>query len=220
MAMKSGPLTVEDLQEIWRSTNDEGFTEPFLRKGEGEGLEAHSQLWEVFARVSQAIDTTTQAMFILPWSGQTDEPAQGEAHATVTLTFSRTKRLNEAITLTAGQIVVAQELPDWSPTGTVLVEPEPALQPSPGLRLVRIHPLADLRQLPGILEPWTGKLQGAALAGADAWELAGSLESLGVSRLAGPGDLQSPDATWHNGGRHPLAALGGALSAPWPWPPR
>lgn len=91
--------------------------------------------------------------------------------------------------------------------GTVLVEPEPAFRPSPGLRTVRIHPLADLGRLPDVLSPWKGRLQGAALAGEGAWRLAPALAGLGISRCAAPGELQSPDVTWHNGGIHPLRAL-------------
>jgi hypothetical protein len=92
--------------------------------------------------------------------------------------------------------------------GTVLVDPEPAFLPTPGLRTVRVHPLADLSRLPEILAPWKDRLQGAALAGEEAWRLAGRLAALGVSRCAAPGDLQSPDASWHNGGISPLAAFG------------
>lgn len=93
--------------------------------------------------------------------------------------------------------------------GTVLVDSDPAFRPSPGLRTVRIHPLADLSRLPALLAAWEGRLQGAALAGADAWALAERLAALGVSRCAPPGELQSPDASWHNGGISPLAALSG-----------
>ncbi|HEX6862871.1 MAG TPA: acyl-CoA reductase, partial [Thermoanaerobaculia bacterium] len=92
-------------------------------------------------------------------------------------------------------------------SGTVLVDPDPAFRPSPGLRTVRVHPLTDLDRLPAILSPWRGKLQGAALAGEDAWRLAPALADLGISRCAVPGQLQSPDVTWHNGGIHPLRAL-------------
>jgi len=91
--------------------------------------------------------------------------------------------------------------------GTVLLEPEPELRPSPGLRTVRVHPLSDLDRLPEILAPWRGRLQGAALAGPAAWRLAPRLVDLGISRCAAPGDLQSPDASWHNGGIDPLEAL-------------
>ena len=63
---------------------------------------------------------------------------------------------------------------------------------------------------PRRLVPWRGALQGAALDGADAWELAADLAALGVSRITGPGELQTPDARWHNGGIDPLDALAGA----------
>jgi hypothetical protein len=45
------------------------------------------------------------------------------------------------------------------------------------------------------------------LAGPAAWRLAPRLAALGISRCAAPGDLQSPDAAWHNGGIDPLEAL-------------
>lgn len=94
-------------------------------------------------------------------------------------------------------------------SGTVIVEAELSFRTTPGLRTVRIHPLVDLRQLPDFLSPWRGRLQGAALAGEEAWGLSAVLSELGVSRCAAPGDLQSPDASWHNGGISPLAVLGG-----------
>lgn len=93
--------------------------------------------------------------------------------------------------------------------GTVVVEPRPVFLPSPGLRTVRVHPLPELARLPRILAPWQGRIQGAALAGDDARALRPALARLGVSRTAEPGELQSPDASWHNGGVHPLAVLGG-----------
>lgn len=91
--------------------------------------------------------------------------------------------------------------------GTVVVEPLPEFRPGPGLRTVRVHPLADLGRLPELLAPWQGRLQGAALAGPEAWALERPLAELGVSRCAAPGDLQAADALWHNGGEHPLAVL-------------
>jgi hypothetical protein len=91
--------------------------------------------------------------------------------------------------------------------GTVIVDPNPELKASPGLRTVRVHPLEDLERLPEILAPWKGRLQGAALAGEEVWALEPRLAELGLSRFAAPGELQSPDATWLNGGIDPLAAL-------------
>ena len=94
-------------------------------------------------------------------------------------------------------------------TGTIVIEPELRFRPTPGLRTIRIHPLSDLQALPEILAEWTGHLQGAALAGDSAWELRPRLEKLGFSHFALPGQLQSPDASWHNGGVHPFTALTG-----------
>ncbi|HSS79336.1 MAG TPA: acyl-CoA reductase [Thermoanaerobaculia bacterium] len=91
--------------------------------------------------------------------------------------------------------------------GTVVVDPSLELRPSPGLRTVRVHPLADLSRLPGLLQCWKGRLQGAALAGEAAWKLEPELRALGISRFSPPGELQSPDASWHNGGIDPLEAL-------------
>jgi hypothetical protein len=91
--------------------------------------------------------------------------------------------------------------------GTVVVDPALELRPSPGLRTVRVQPLADLSRLPGLLRSWKGRLQGAALAGKAAWKLEPKLRELGISRFSPPGELQSPDATWHNGGIDPLEAL-------------
>lgn len=98
--------------------------------------------------------------------------------------------------------------------GTLVVEPEPAMRPTPGLRTVRVHPLPDPGALTEILVPWRGRLQGAALAGASAEALVPALRGLGVSRIAPPGGLQTPDALWHNGGRHPLEAFLEATTCP------
>src|SRR6185312_2649934 len=71
--------------------------------------------------------------------------------------------------------------------GTVVVDPNPELRLSPGLRTVRVHPLPDLSRLPGLLWRWKGRLQGAALAGEAAWALEPELRELGISRFAPPG---------------------------------
>lgn len=96
--------------------------------------------------------------------------------------------------------------------GTVIIEPEARFQPSPGLRTVRIHPMTNLDPLPEMLIDWSGRLQGAALAGDAAWALVPELKELGISRLTPPGQLQTPDASWHNGGLHPFAALTGSAT--------
>jgi hypothetical protein len=91
--------------------------------------------------------------------------------------------------------------------GTVMIDFNPSFRGPSGPRCVRIHPLPDLADLPALLAPWQGFLQGAALAGNFAHPLATPLTALGVSRIAPPGALQHPDALWHNGGVHPLDIL-------------
>lgn len=96
--------------------------------------------------------------------------------------------------------------------GTVIVDGPSAglsagpsvLQPSPGGRCLRIHP-SSTDGLAVLLEPWRGRLQGVAVAGALPSSVPSLLQELGVTHVASPGELQAPDvATWHNGGVAPL----------------
>jgi len=110
---KTGALTFDDFQAIWRSIVDREYREPLERAGDGHGIEVFAQAWHVFERISRAIDITTQAMFILPWSGQTNPSAAGEAKATVTLTFARTLLQRAPLRLAAGTIFAAHQIVDW-----------------------------------------------------------------------------------------------------------
>lgn len=107
-----GALTKEDFLAIWISATDKSYHQPFLDAGEGEGLEVHTQMMEQFARASEAIDVTTQAMYIRPWSGQTNPSAGGARNARVQLTFRRTKLYEKLLILKAGQIFVSEEAVD------------------------------------------------------------------------------------------------------------
>ena len=93
--------------------------------------------------------------------------------------------------------------------GTVLVDPVPRPRISPGCRAVRIWPVGDLGEVPALLRDWEDRIQGVALAGRGAWVLENDLADLGATRFTQPGDLQTPNALWHNGGVHPLGALSG-----------
>jgi hypothetical protein len=100
---------------------DESYTEPFIEAGDGGGLEAWNQSFAQLARVSEAVDVSMESLFILPWSGQTNPPASGPNQATVELTISRTGLLEQPLILGAGLIWVDDIEPDYSPTGTQLV---------------------------------------------------------------------------------------------------
>ena len=120
--LKSGPLTRAELQKVWESAADTGYTRPFLEAGDGNGFEVWSQFFEQMARVSKAIDVTTQAMFIAPWSGQTNPPASGEAKSRVELTITRSRRVEFPLYLAAGQFLVAEETTDAGDNGPITVQ--------------------------------------------------------------------------------------------------
>jgi hypothetical protein len=117
-----GPLQQSDLLGIWESVMDDSYVEPFIAAGDGGGLEAWNQSFAQLARVSQAVDVTMESLFILPWSGQTNPPASGPVQATVQLTLSRTGLLNQPLILAAGITWIDEIAPDWSPTGTQMVD--------------------------------------------------------------------------------------------------
>ncbi len=80
--------------------------------------------------------------------------------------------------------------------GTVIVEPDPRISPSPGLRTVRIHMVEGVPPL----DDWNGRLQGIAIAGHLPATIRRAFEQAGVSRFAPAGELQVTDAAWRNGG--------------------
>lgn len=92
--LKDGPLSGADLMRVWEAAADSHYTRAFVEAGDGNGLEAYGQAMEQLARASTAIDTTTQAMYLLPWSGQTAPSAGGAQRASVTLQVRRTELLH------------------------------------------------------------------------------------------------------------------------------
>ena len=80
--------------------------------------------------------------------------------------------------------------------GTVIVDSDTRIRPSPGLRTVRIHPVEGIPTL----DEWNGRLQGVAIAGHMPAAVRRAFEQAGVSRFAPPGELQATDAAWRNGG--------------------
>lgn len=121
MVAKKGPLTISELINVWRSATDDGYNRPLAERGDGFGLEAIGQAAAQLARVSEAVDRSTQAMFILPWSGQTNEPAGGASKATVQITITRSERFDLALTFVKGQIFFEEEADEQSPDGTLPV---------------------------------------------------------------------------------------------------
>ncbi len=85
---------------------------------------------------------------------------------------------------------------DTLDAGTVIVDSDTRISPSPGLRTVRIHGVSELPTL----DDWTGRLQGIAFAGHMPATVRRAFEQAGVSRFASAGQLQATEAAWRNGG--------------------
>lgn len=117
---KKGPLTLAEFTALWTSVTDPSYSRPFIELGEGQGFEAHTQAFAQYERVSQAVDRTTQSMYLLPFSGQTDEPASGGKKATVRLTFRRTGDFTREITVLRGLLVEEVQI-DFGELGGVEV---------------------------------------------------------------------------------------------------
>lgn len=114
------PFTRDQLMELWGSVMDPGYTQPLLASGD-TGLELVGQMAEQFARASTMVNRDGQAMFIMPSSGQTDEPAGGARRATVTLEFTRLGIALQEVTFFAGQVLVEELAHDFGPDGPVEV---------------------------------------------------------------------------------------------------
>lgn len=117
--MPKGALTRDELLAVWRGSVDPEYARGLEAGGDGAGIEVYAQGAEQLARVSRAVDTTTQAGYILPWSGQTGEPASGARKATVELIFTRSKRLNLPLVLAAGVVRIEEQNIDYGPDGGV-----------------------------------------------------------------------------------------------------
>lgn len=181
--IKTGPLTLEDLMLVWRSVTDPSYSAPLLEAGDGFGLEIPGQLAEQLARVSTAIDRTTQSLFILPWSGQTDEPASGERRSEVTIEVERASGFQNSITFRRGFRFAEIQI-DSAPEGGVEVETgrryAVAVQTTlgPGESTASIPCVAE-RPGRGYDNPPPGVITGIVQDGVGA-------EGLGATVLAGP----------------------------------
>lgn len=82
-------LTTEELLDIWRSSFDTSYTLPLEGDGDGLGLDVIASIAAIFERAAAATEVSTQALYILPHSIQSREPAGGAARATGQVTITR-----------------------------------------------------------------------------------------------------------------------------------
>lgn len=164
MAIKQGPLTFDELMLVWRSVTDRSYNQPLLEK-DNSLIEIVEQMATQFERASVSIDRNTQAMFILPWSGQTNPPSAGAAKATVSLTATRTLLFEVPITFTKGEVIVEHRLDDYGIDGPVDVTTNRRYVVSqqvtfgPGEAGPLQLPVEAEREGPGYNEPTPGTLE-------------------------------------------------------------
>jgi hypothetical protein len=117
-----GPYTFDELKAVLYSAADPLYLDPFFEGQYGNGRELFEALIEVLRRVDDAINHTTQGMFISPWSGQTGEPAAGASRTILTMEFRRIdKLLGMPLTLRAGEVLYEERTTDYARNGGVEV---------------------------------------------------------------------------------------------------
>jgi hypothetical protein len=92
---------------------------------------------------------------------------------------------------------------------TVIVDPAGGITPSCLNRMVRVHPVRGEAEITGLVAPLGGALQSVGVAGeaARVRALAGTLGSLGATRVTPLASLPWPAADGHHDGRPALADL-------------
>lgn len=101
--MPAGRLTREQLLRAWVDSVDPEYARGVL--SDPDSAAAIEQACEQLALVSAANDETTQSLYLLPWSGQSDAPSSGASRSTVTLTVIRTKGFDRHAVLEPGTLV-------------------------------------------------------------------------------------------------------------------
>jgi hypothetical protein len=155
--------------------------------GEVDAAELAEELARALARFHAAMPPTA--------------PSAGLASAAHQL--RRTAELRRA----AGEPVAAHAGPGaaW----TVRLEPPADLDAMRPGRPVRVHPIADARDLPALLAPVARHLQtvGVAGFGRRLEDVAELLSEAGATRICPLKDVAFPPPWWHHDGRGPLEAL-------------
>jgi hypothetical protein len=146
-------------------------------------------------RLAMAMASFDRAM---PRGLLTVEEAAAIQQARATAEFGELR--DEAVRLFASQGGTA-----W----TVIYEDDPAFTPSCLNRVVRVKPVSDLADVPGLVRPFGRHLQsvGTALGCERRERLAEALAPLGVCRICPIGEMPHPPLPWHHDGGQNLLPL-------------
>jgi hypothetical protein len=92
-----------------------------------------------------------------------------------------------------------------APGAGVILEDARPFAPGPGGRVLRVHPVPDLRALPALLP--VGRVECVGVAGEAGLPPPAALAARGVARLCPVGRMQRPRLAWPRGQHPPLGAL-------------
>ncbi len=120
-----GGLTNDDFLDLWKSVTDPGYHSPILEKPDG-GAEFILAALSIARGTASAVDASTQSLYILPFSGQTSDPAHTARLATGFLQFSRTPTAIFPawipVVFKPAEFAVDHLAIDWSETGPLEVD--------------------------------------------------------------------------------------------------
>ena len=121
--MAFDPTDYDAFLALWRTLFPKSYTVPIETEGDGQGLDVYAQQAAQFARLSDALNTTTQAYYLRPHSTQTAPESAGARRATGSVEVSRAAPATGAITLSQGtQFVADVRSPDGSILDGIFVE--------------------------------------------------------------------------------------------------
>lgn len=112
----AGPLTYDDLEVLWSGITDSLYSQSLQQSP--DGYAAIQQGIAQYTFLAECVNTSAQALFLLPWSGQTSPPASGAARAEVDLVLRRTSAFTRAVVI--DPVVRVEEVAiDFSKAGPV-----------------------------------------------------------------------------------------------------
>lgn len=100
--MAFAPTDQAGFLDLWRRLFPVDYTDSLEREASGRGLDIAAAQAAIFARVSRALNVTTQAYYVRDHSTETADPATGATRATGTVMVGRGAPANFAITIAAG----------------------------------------------------------------------------------------------------------------------
>lgn len=126
---------------------------------------------------------------------------RGPLDASETIAINGMRETYEFKTFVDDDVAVFASKPgtDW----TVILDTDPAFEPTCNNRVIRIKPLDDLDEVPALVAPHRHFLQtvGAAVPDAQLQRLGAQLGRLGANRICPLGTMGRPEYWWHHDGR-------------------